>query len=210
HVALFFNLLLFPNTYPNFDFDIRISEQMKLAITEQFKLATLNNIFDMSDYFNSKTHANFTSADDLIGNNVYTHYSIYSKFTTPLPWKPEDYIILTNGLCGSACTFIAGHAIEYNNVAAVAVGGIASNPLLSYDSFPEKLGLLNNTLIPKPFPLTGTFVHFTMNEVYSEINPDEILEFSYRPAKFRLIYNEKNVRNISILWSQAAALIGSK
>ncbi|KAF0523923.1 peptidase s41 family protein [Gigaspora margarita] len=52
-VILFFNLLLFPNTYPTFDFDIRISEQMKLAITEQFKLATLNNIFDMSVYVNS-------------------------------------------------------------------------------------------------------------------------------------------------------------
>ncbi|CAG8733444.1 17855_t:CDS:2 [Gigaspora margarita] len=244
-VILFFNLLLFPNTYPTFDFDIRVTEQMKLAITEQFKLATLNNIFDMSDYVNSKTHANFTSAADFIGNNVYTRGGVMGNYsnkhvvsdaslnviiqfiqnlTTPLPWKPEDYIILTNGLCGSACAFIAEHAVEYNNVSTVAVGGIASNPLLSYASFPggavvnstqifnslEKLGLLNSTLIPKPFPLTGTSVNFPMNEVYSKINPDEILEFSYRPAKFRLFYDEQNVRNISILWSQAAALIGSK
>ncbi|CAG8791568.1 22843_t:CDS:2, partial [Gigaspora margarita] len=244
-VILFFNLLLFPNTYPTFDFDIRISEQMKLAITEQFKLATLNNTFDMSVYVNSKTRANFTSADDFIGNNIYTRGGVMGNYsnkyvvsdsslneiiqfiqnlTTPLPWKPEDYIILTNGLCGSACAFIAEHAVEYNNVSTVAVGGIASNPLLSYASFPggavktstqifdslEKLGLLNNTLMPKPFPLTGTYVKFPMNEVYSKLNSDEILEFSYRPAKFRLFYDEKNVRDISILWSQAAALIGSK
>ncbi|KAF0523919.1 peptidase s41 family protein [Gigaspora margarita] len=245
YVILFFNLLLFPNTYPTFDFDIRVTEQMKLAITEQFKLATLNNIFDMSYYVNSKTRANFTSADDFIGNNIYTRGCVMGNYsnkhvvsdsslneiiqfiqnlTTPLPWKPEDYIILTNGLCGSACAFIAEHAVEYNNVTTVAVGGIASNPLLSYASFPggavinstqifdslEKLGLLNNTLIPKPFPLTGTFVNFPMDEVYSKINPDEILEFSYRPAKFRLFYDEQNIRNNSILWSQAAALIGSK
>ncbi|CAG8809377.1 12281_t:CDS:2, partial [Gigaspora margarita] len=245
YVILFFNLLLFPNIYPTFDFDIRVTEQMKLAITEQFKLATLNNIFDMSYYVNSKTRANFTSADDFIGNNIYTRGCVMGNYsnkhvvsdsslneiiqfiqnlTTPLPWKPEDYIILTNGLCGSACAFIAEHAVEYNNVTTVAVGGIASNPRLSYASFPggavinstqifdslEKLGLLNNTLIPKPFPLTGTFVNFPMDEVYSKINPDEILEFSYRPAKFRLFYDEQNIRNISILWSQAAALIGSK
>ncbi|CAG8800524.1 14053_t:CDS:2, partial [Gigaspora rosea] len=156
-VAVFFNLLLFPNTYPTFDFDIRISEQMKLAITEQFKLVTPDYIFDMRGYVNSKTHANFTSSDDFISNNVYTRGGIMGNYsnkyalsdsilneriqfiqnlTTPLPWKSEDYIILTNGFCGSACAFIAEHAVEFNNVTTVVVGAIASNPLLSYASFP--------------------------------------------------------------------------
>ncbi|CAG8589169.1 20215_t:CDS:1 [Dentiscutata erythropus] len=228
-----------------FALDFRISEQMRLATTEQFKLATLNNAFDMSDSVNAKTHANFTSADELFGNNVYIRGGVmgnYSNkfvisdsylnefkqfiqnFTTPLPWKSEDYIILTNGLCGSACALFAEHAAKFNNVTTVAVGGIASNPLLSYSSFIggavfnsievfeslDKLALLNNSLMPKSFPLAGMEVTFTTYEAYSKINLDEILEFTFRPADFRLFYNEKNIRNVSILWSQTAALIGSK
>ncbi|CAG8581812.1 2544_t:CDS:2 [Dentiscutata erythropus] len=243
-VSVFFNLLLFPSTYPTFDFDLRITEQLRLAITEQYKLGIKNNIFDMKEYINEKSHANFTSVEDIFGNNVYTrggvkgNYSnryilsdselnVISQFiqnlTTPLPWKPEDYIILTNGLCGSACANIAEHAAEFNNVTTVAVGGIVSNSLLSYSSFPggfvynstqifdslSQLGLLNNTIMPKPFPLAGMEVTLPMNEIYSKTNPDEILEFGFRPADFRLFYDEKNIRNISILWSQAAALIGS-
>ncbi|CAG8739668.1 13360_t:CDS:2 [Gigaspora margarita] len=244
-IIIFFNLLLFPNTYPSFDFDIRISEQMRLAITEQFKRATKSNIFDMKGYVNAKTYANFTSANDFFGNNVYTRGGVIGNYsnkhtlmndsineisqyiqnlTTPVTWKPENYIILTNGLCGSACAFIAQHAVEFNNVTTVAVGGIASNISLSYSSFPGgsvinstqmfdslgKLGLLSNNLMPKPLPLTGMSITFPINEVYSKMNPDEILEFAFKPANFRLFYDEKNIRNITILWSQAAALIGSK
>ncbi|CAG8705674.1 10002_t:CDS:2, partial [Cetraspora pellucida] len=245
-VVLLINLLLFPNTFPAFSFDNRLSEQMKLAITEQFRLTIQDNIFDMKVYVNAKTLANFTSADDFFGNNVYTRGGISGNYSnkyvsgnetindisqfiqknliTPLPWKPEDYIILTNGFCGSACSHFTEHAAEYNNVTTVAVGGIASNPLLSYSSFPggfvynstsildslDKLGLSNNTLMPKPFPLTGMALTLPINEVYSKINPDELSEFAFRPADFRLFYNESNIRNTSFLWSQAAALIGTK
>ncbi|KAF0526847.1 peptidase s41 family protein [Gigaspora margarita] len=245
YISIFFNLLLFPNTYTYFDFDTRISEQMRLAITEQFKRATKNNIFDMKSYVNAKTYANFTSANDIFGNNVYTRGGVIGNYsnkytlmndsinemsqyiqnlTTPVSWKPENYIILTNGLCGSSCAIIAEHAVEFNNVTTVAVGGIASNISLSYSSFPGgtvinstqmfdslgKLGLLSNNLMPKPFPLTGMSITFPIKEVYSKINPDEILEFAFKPANFRLFYDEKNIRNITKLWSQAAALIGSK
>ncbi|CAG8625485.1 26374_t:CDS:2, partial [Racocetra persica] len=241
-ITVFINLLLFPNSYPTFNYDFRITEPMRLAITEQFKLATPNNIFDMSDYANAIAHANFTSANDIFGNNIFNrggiieNYSkklaiaevyldLFSKFiqnlTTPLPWKPEDYIILTNGLCGSACAMIAQHAVEFNNVSTVSVGGIASIPLLSYSSFPggfvttsdeilnslDKLGLQNNTIMPRRFPLTRMNL-FT--ETYSKLNSDKLLDYEFRPADFRLFYNEKNIRNITLLWSQAAALIGKK
>ncbi|CAG8738208.1 20224_t:CDS:1, partial [Dentiscutata erythropus] len=218
---------------------------MRLAITEQYRLKTQNNIYDITGYVNAKTLANFTSAEDFIGNNIYTrggvrdNYSnkyineasinamsqiIQKDLTTPLPWKPEDYIILTNGLCGSSCALITEHAAEFKNVSTVVVGGLASNNLMSYSSFTGgmvnnstqvfnslgELGLLNNTLMPKPYPLTGMVSSFTMKEVYSKTNPDEVLDFAFRPADFRLFYDEKNIRNVSILWSQAAALIGSK
>ncbi|CAG8787197.1 25363_t:CDS:2, partial [Gigaspora margarita] len=238
----FISLLLFPNTFPSFDIDIRISKQMRLAITEQYKLLTSNNIYDIQSYVDAKTYANFTSAEDFIGNNVYErggikdNYSnkyvdgtninpmrkiIQTNLTTPLPWKPEDFIILTNGLCGSSCALITEHAAEFSNISTVAIGGLACNKLLSYSSFIGgtvvnatqtfdslgELGLINNTLMHKPFPLTGMTSNYAMKEVYSKINPDEILDFTFKPADFRLFYDEKNVRNFSILWSQAAALI---
>ncbi|CAG8628254.1 12966_t:CDS:2 [Gigaspora margarita] len=241
----FISLLLFPNTFPSFDFDIRISKQMRLVITEQYKLLTSNNIYDIQGYVDAKTYANFTSAEDFIGNNVYErggikdNYSnkyvdgvginsmrkiIQTNLTTPLPWNPEDFIILTNGLCGSSCSLITEHAAEFSNISTVAIGGLACNKLLSYSSFTGgtvvnatqtfnslgELGLLNNTSMPKPFPLTGMTSNYAIKEVYSKLNPDDILDFTFKPADFRLFYDEKNVRNFSILWSQAAALIGSK
>ncbi|CAG8750732.1 12217_t:CDS:1, partial [Cetraspora pellucida] len=218
---------------------------MRLAITEQYELATLDNIFSIGSRVNAKTHSKFTSLADFFGNNVYKrggikeNYSnrfvygilvdeisqiIQKNLVNPLPWKSDDYIILTDGLCGSSCALITEHADEVNNVSTIAIGGLASNSLLSYSTYTGgivtnsthafdslgKLGLLNNTLMPKPFPLTGMGAYFTVNEVYSKINPYGILEFAFRPADFRLFYDEKNIRNITILWSQAAALIGSK
>ncbi|CAG8637301.1 25491_t:CDS:2 [Dentiscutata erythropus] len=244
-ISAFISLLLFSNTYPSFEFDFRITEPMKLAITEQFKLAIPENVFDMADYADAKTYINFTSANDLFGNNSFTRGNItehYSKkfvisnayveflkefiqnFTTPLPWKPEDYIILTNGLCGSACAMIVEHAVELNNVSTISIGGIASIPLLSCTSFPggfvtdsdeildslNILGIQNNTLMPKNFPLTGIRLTLLYTETYSNRKPVKLLEYEFRPADFRLFYDEKNIKNISILWSQAAAFIGKK
>ncbi|CAG8641879.1 14283_t:CDS:2, partial [Dentiscutata heterogama] len=71
-ITYFISLPLFPNTFPSFDNDIRISEQMRLAITEQYRLKTKNNIYDLTGYVNAKTLANFTSAEDFINNNIYT------------------------------------------------------------------------------------------------------------------------------------------
>ncbi|CAG8513303.1 17185_t:CDS:2 [Dentiscutata heterogama] len=85
-ISAFISLLLFPDTYPSFEFDFRITEPMKLAITEQFRLATPGNVFDMSDYADAITHINFTSANDIFGNNSFTrgniteHYSKKSRF----------------------------------------------------------------------------------------------------------------------------------
>ncbi|CAG8760127.1 12275_t:CDS:2, partial [Dentiscutata erythropus] len=116
----------------------------RLATTEKFKFATLNNAFDMSDYVNAKTHANFT----IINVGVMGNYS--NKF----------------------------HAAKFNDITTVAVGGIASNPLLSYSSLIGGsiftsieifeslyiLGLLNNSLMPKSFPLAGMDIAFTTYE----------------------------------------------
>ncbi|CAG8765866.1 12508_t:CDS:1, partial [Cetraspora pellucida] len=35
-------------------------------------------------------------------------------------------------------------------------------------------------------------------------NPGQILEYSFRPAKNQINYNDQSVRDLSIVWGQAA------
>ncbi|CAG8672825.1 6859_t:CDS:2, partial [Racocetra fulgida] len=197
----------------------------------------INTIKGFEDLVNTgvKKYEN-NKIDDFIGNNSYTRGNVTSYYSnkfvpnilsllssfiaqylrTPIPWTSNDLIILTNGICGSACALIAKHAVENNNVTSVAVGGFV-NTSLSYSSFPGgffsdssaifKISSLNNTLIPNPFPLAA-FITFPYTEVYSKTQPDQLLEFLFTPAKFRLYYNDQSIYDPSILWSDAAALIG--
>src|SRR5436190_6989381 len=113
-------------------------------------------------------------------------------------------IILTNGICGSSCSLITQRMAEKYNVSTVAVGGFKDIPL-SYASFvalqvleldeiiTELTTQLQNDsfadLIPAPF-LTRTTFHFTIKEIYDVDNPDDVLEFAYKPANNRLYYDE--------------------
>ncbi|CAG8738177.1 21927_t:CDS:2, partial [Cetraspora pellucida] len=229
-VSAFINLILFPNnTNPFFDYDLRVTDSIKLGLN--------GVLFKFNETTSSSTNIKYEKIEDFIGNNSYTrgnvtdHYSnkfvpnllsLLSSFIaqylrTPIPWTSNNLIILTNGVCGSACALIANHAVENHNVSTVAVGGFV-NTSLSYSSFPGgffsdssailELRSLNNTLIPKPFPLTASLT-FPYTEVYSKKQPDKLLEFLFTPARFRLYYNDQSIYDPSILWSDAAALIGN-
>ncbi|CAG8641569.1 13432_t:CDS:2, partial [Dentiscutata erythropus] len=228
-VSAFINLILFPNNpNPFFDYDLRVTESLKLGLQN-------GSLFDIKETASSSSKIKFQNIIDFIGNNSYTrgniteHYSnkfipdISSLLTNfiaqylriPIPWTSKDLIILTNGVCGSACALIARHAVENNNVSAVAVGGFV-NTSLSYSSFPGgflidsssifKLSSLNNTLIPKPFPLNA-YITLPYTEVYSRTQPDKLLEFLFSPANFRIFYDEQSIQDQSILWSKAASYI---
>jgi hypothetical protein len=131
-------------------------------------------------------------------------------------WKSEDMIILTNGICGSSCSMITQRMAEMYNVSTVAVGGF-KDVSLSYAVFPgsqvlglsnlivelEMLGIFQNEtfadLIPSPF-LSRSELSFTLKESYDVDNPDDILEFTFKPADHRLYYDELSARDSSILW----------
>ncbi|CAG8458897.1 5582_t:CDS:2, partial [Scutellospora calospora] len=218
-VSAFISLILFPKANPFFDYDFRATKSLEFALDNGV-------LFNRTEFISTN--------NDLIGNNSYTRGNITESYSnkfspnildlltsfiaqylkTPIPWTSNDIIILTNGVCGSACALIAELAAE-NNVSTVAVGGIA-NTSLSYFSFPGGfyinssliLGLnsSNNNLIPKPFPLDA-YITLPYTEVYSKILPDQPLEFLYNPAKYRLYYDQDCIQNPSILWSKAVALL---
>ncbi|KAF0505751.1 peptidase s41 family protein [Gigaspora margarita] len=135
------------------------------------------------------------------------------------PWTSKDMIILTNGICGSSCAMIAQHLAELQGVATIAVGGFAETPL-SFASFAGgqafnsyvlfgsliEIGLLDNPLSPQPFDIFATLA-FPIFEIYSVKNDQEVLEFAYRKADHRLFYDEKSIRDPSLLWEQASSLL---
>ncbi|CAG8539915.1 9586_t:CDS:2 [Gigaspora margarita] len=230
-ISNFINLLLFPNTKTFYDMDIRITKQLNPV------LQGLVNVSEMVSAKNFKKFqyvGNLIGNNVLIRGGVKEHYSnrfiladpydykdlISQHLITPLPWKSADLIVLTNSLCGSSCALIAEGASEVNNVTTVAVGGFVDTPLsyascqggIAIDStvifnIISKLNLQNNTIMPKPFIL-GAKLNIPSSEFYSMKYSDKLLEYLYRPADFRLFYNDQSFRDRSILWSQAAALIG--
>ncbi|CAG8739335.1 17232_t:CDS:2, partial [Acaulospora colombiana] len=174
--AHYFNNLLFPRTDPSFDTDFRVSELMRLSIqkSNSSDFITYPGIWD-----DPKTKKPFKNATTFIGNNTYTRGGVSESYTShfieskkssfkikQLPWKAEDYVILTNGFCGSSCSLIATHLAEENNVTTVSVGGLSNTPM-AYASFTggqvyqsnfitsdlERLGLSNNSLAPSHLPI---------------------------------------------------------
>ncbi|CAG8561569.1 4631_t:CDS:2, partial [Scutellospora calospora] len=237
-IAHYITQLLFRDIR-NFPFDQRINNASKLMIEQSTNQNSFNE-FNVGIYVSPKTNASYNNITDYIGNNYYTRGGLNDRYSeksfyydeepirellgnisNPLPWTAENLIILTNGFCGSACAHITQRLAEIN-VKTIAVGGFSKTPLsfacfaggfvISSDTFFQYLNnvsLLDNSLMPKQFPFSSV-INFPVNEAYSIKNPDEVLEFVFRPADYRLYYDEKSARDPSKLWVQAAALIGKK
>ncbi|CAG8540611.1 3240_t:CDS:2 [Acaulospora morrowiae] len=155
---------------------------------------------------------------DIISN--YTDASLNS--VTKLPWNPSDMIILTNGFCGSSCALTSLFLSEIGQISTVSVGGFY-NKSLSFSSFAGGSVLHTDSLInelqslklknDKQFSfynvriLRSDDASFTFKEVYSIEKPDDVLEFQFRPAQYRLYYDDENSRDLTKLWKQAASLI---
>ncbi|CAJ0921777.1 17264_t:CDS:2 [Entrophospora sp. SA101] len=142
-----------------------------------------------------------------------------------LPWKSEDIAILTNGFCGSSCALVASQLAEKHQVTTVSVGGFL-NKELSFASFVGgqvtlwknpfgggdlKTDLVNSGAIdrqdaPNEFP-TNVLLTFAFREAYSAKNPDEVLEYAFRPSNHQLFYDDISIKDQSKLWSQAATFI---
>ncbi|CAG8526541.1 7778_t:CDS:2 [Dentiscutata erythropus] len=154
--------------------------------------------------------------------NNTTQYSGILKLPTPpkLPWTEKDIIILTNGLCQSSCAIITQRLAEIN-VPTVVVGGFpntrfsfaqyavgASTATTNIKTLLKLLKNLDSSLISKlSFPPNLT-LGFTIAEAYSIKNPNEVMDYAFRPADYQLYYDERSIRDPSLLWIQAAKYIG--
>ncbi|CAG8462596.1 24326_t:CDS:2 [Cetraspora pellucida] len=229
-IAHFINKILFPATYPAFPTDWSLTDIKKAAIEAVDVKNPPFSLFDCNLYLTSPDALPFNSTDEFLKvkgfgfeNDKDQIDGFINKNPISLPWNATDMAILTNGYCGSACSSIALHIAELNDVTTVSVGGFQKIPL-SVSSFAggeefiftdpnngfedlvkdlNRLGLSDNKQTPQQFP-TNIFFPFTIRRAFSIKNPDQILEYSFRPAKNQINYNDQNVRDLSIVWGQAA------
>ncbi|CAG8461876.1 7686_t:CDS:2 [Diversispora eburnea] len=227
--------ILMNNLMTGFENDAKITDFSKLTIKTATDKNLTNSIFYSSQYKSFSTSEDggnevFTNSSSFIGNNVYNRGYTKSRYTNQfsyvknsilfqevfnsrdnvnnkLPWTAKDMIILTNGICGSACAMISQHLSELNGVLTVAIGGYENAPL-SFSSFPggqsfnnlqllsslHQIGLISDERSPKPFEVDA-FFNFPIFEIYSFKNNLQVLEFSYRTADRRLFYDEKSIRD---------------
>ncbi|CAG8804686.1 11176_t:CDS:2, partial [Gigaspora margarita] len=141
------------------------------------------------------------------------------------PWTNKDIIVLTNGACVSSCAQTVQYLSEQAKIATVSVGGFYKHSL-SYSSFPggnvvtispfysQINNITSNTTdpppqIPKNFANDISMFSFTAtySETYSLKFPDMINEFMFRPADYRLYYDDESIINPSKLWLEAIKLL---
>ncbi|CAG8628007.1 1039_t:CDS:1, partial [Gigaspora margarita] len=63
---------------------------------------------------------------------------------------------------------------------------------------------INSSLVSKLSLPSNLTLHFTLAEAYSIKNPNEVMDYAYRPADYQLYY----ARDPSCLWIQAAEYFG--
>ncbi|KAF3009674.1 hypothetical protein E8E13_008237 [Curvularia kusanoi] len=63
-----------------------------------------------------------TSSETLAIGITVTGYNSRSNFTTP-PFRPEDLVILTDGICASTCAIFLELMVQQSNIRTIAVGG---------------------------------------------------------------------------------------
>jgi hypothetical protein len=227
-ISHFINSLLFPNANPSLPTDFRLNDIVKEAILKASNSS--NSIFNFGGYLTVDekefNNVNEFLASKFIENDTSSIDGFFTASQSSLPWKSSDMIMLTNGFCGSACASTSLLFSELHGVKSVAVGGFPNIPL-SFSSFPggqafilddplkrgfdlktdfNSLGLDNEPDFPKDIP-TNTMLTFTVRKAFSTANPDQVLEFSFKPSTDHIFFDESNIRDPSKLWSQASSLI---
>ncbi|KAF2677117.1 hypothetical protein K458DRAFT_320524, partial [Lentithecium fluviatile CBS 122367] len=146
----------------------------------------------------------------------------------PPKWAPSDIVILTDGLCSSACAFFTELMAHQAGVRTIVVGGRpVAGPMqtasgnrgaliYSADALNLDYEWLNSTVndteaysrLPPPsiWNDSGLWVHdatFNIRDVIRE-NDTIPLQFKYDAAQCRIYYTLNNVYNMTRLWRDTA------
>ncbi|CAG8627842.1 23473_t:CDS:2, partial [Gigaspora rosea] len=230
--SIFLTSILFSSKQPNsFPTDIIINDFTIPKIEKNFK----KNSTDPEDYdvYNPKFFLSFpfgkpfNSSGDFIGTRKNRTSNLYLNTLTldenkllknvSFPWTNDDIIIITNGFCASACALITLYLSEIHKVKTIAVGGLFEDQM-SFSTYPSgEVSSSNDIADYAGDNITNipgiNSLSLTIREAYSfdeNNNVKDVLEYSYKPADCRLYYDEKNVRDTSLLWLEASKILNNE
>lgn len=151
-----------------------------------------------------------------------------ANLNLPQPWAPEDIVLLTDGLCNSACAYFVELMSQQAGVKTVVVGGRpTTGPMqtasgnrgarqYSGEAIDIDIDLVQKVLqdnethsrLPDRND-TGMWVNFAGINIRDQLREkDESrtpLQFRYEAADCRIYYTLDNVYNMTQLWFDAAA-----
>ncbi|CAG8823528.1 718_t:CDS:1, partial [Dentiscutata erythropus] len=222
-VAIFTNLLLFrsqeqPNIFPT---STKINNYTIPKIEKYFKThSDEDDIYNPYSYLSFPSGEPFKSANDFIGSRENLFYSLRLDIlspddknllnsTSPFRWTSEDIIILTNGFCISTCALITSFLSKFHNVKTISVGGLLDKPM-SFSTFPGGYATSENVIADSAGDTkfselpNGNSLLLAVSKAYdfdkNSNTATGVLEYLFKPADYRLYYNESNARDPSFLW----------
>ncbi|KAK1982949.1 peptidase S41 family protein [Colletotrichum cereale] len=164
---------------------------------------------------------------------TYASTGIPGIFEIPEPWfRPEDTVIVTDGHCASACSYVVGMMTRELGVQVLAVGGrpldapmqavggTKGGPVIALRPYQRLYPALGYLVAPPPAdvdvtpfaepdpPLSGPPTDtWTVNS--ANIYPDDDLEgtpvqFRYEAANCKLYYTWDTLTNMTSLWAAVA------
>ncbi|RIB29144.1 hypothetical protein C2G38_2057453 [Gigaspora rosea] len=230
-LPLFLTSLLLSSKQPNsFPTDIIIQNFTVSKIEKNFNSKGPNDydLYSPNFYLSFPSGNPFKNASEFIGSRKKRTSNLYLNALSPneekllnntssFSWTSDDIIILTNGFCASACAVLTLFFSEVHKVKTIAVGGLLDTQM-SFSTFPGGEITSSNLIMEfagdnfTNLPVANALL-LTIRESYDmDINGTvkDVLEYSYKPANYRLYYDEKNARDPSLLWLEAAKILNNK
>ncbi|OLN83741.1 hypothetical protein CCHL11_08739 [Colletotrichum chlorophyti] len=194
----------------------------------------LKNFTSWEDFYgpeeiNGEEYTNIHQPRDVL----YAREGIPGYWEVPKPWfKPEDTIIVTDGHCASACSYVVGMMTRELGISVVAmggrpidapmqaIGGTKGGPVASLYAYqigllgfrdisnvPDDVDLTPFVERQPPLLLGRDTISWTVNSanVYLDDDADGIpVQFRYEAANCKLYYTWDTLTDMTSLWTAVA------
>ncbi|KZM24592.1 serine-type peptidase [Ascochyta rabiei] len=184
-------------------------------------------VLDHGDKFSNKQSYNLSDRafDRATFGTTYGAWENSSSTVENEKWAPDNIVLLTDGLCSSACAIFVELMTAMANVRTISLGGRpVRGPMQTasgnrgaapytaydldndYDWLQTVLGDEDAFQRLHPRKDTGVFTKFASINIRDQMRPDDLipLQFRYEPSDCRLYYTPNNVYNMSRLWRDVA------
>jgi hypothetical protein len=144
--------------------------------------------------------------------------SRFTGFTTP-PFEAKDYIMVSNSVCGSACSIVSSYLFQKHGVRSAVFGGNPSAPVSQFDGGVkgsevtdletvlfelELAGLQDDPNAPQPFPIAASLTLNYRNAIPLINQEDGILEFVWEPGTKKYQFTRDQFNKPQKIWEFVA------